>query len=427
MPSQIIDRRLNPKSKSLGNRQRFIRRAKAEIREAVNESIKKRTVTSIDGKEGVRARVKKLKEPTFGLDPKTGGRDFVVPGNKHFQAGDKIPKPKQGGGGKGQKGSPDGEGEDDFVFTLTREEFLDVFFEDLALPDMLKRKLKQEKAEKPQRAGYSTEGPPAKLSYAQTMRNSLARRTALRRPKLSEIEEREAEAEAAEAAGETAKAEELRAEAARLKRKRLLTPYLDPLDLRYRRFETVPKPSTQAVMFCLMDASASMTEPLKDLAKRFFMLLYLFLTKEYENVSVVFIRHTTTARECDEESFFRATDTGGTVVSTALIKMQEIIEARYPPEDWNIYAAQASDGHDFSDDLAISQDKLEEILPLCQYYAYVEVSAPHMMSASMESALWGAYAEVDGRWDNFAMRHITAPDEILPVFRRLFARDREAA
>ena len=423
----IIDRRLNPKSKSLGNRQRFIRRAKAEIREAVNESIKSRSVTSIDGKEGVRARIKGLKEPSFGLDPGTGERKFVVPGNKNFQAGDRIPKPKKGSGGKGQKGSPDGEGEDDFVFTLTREEFLDVFFEDLALPDMLKRKLKQEKAEKPQRAGYSTEGAPAKLAYEQTMRNSLARRVALRRPKAGEIAALEAEREAAEAAGETARVAELDAEIAKLKRRRLLTPYLDPLDLRFRRFEQVPKPSTQAVMFCLMDVSASMTEPLKDLAKRFFMLLYLFLSREYESVQVVFIRHTTTARECDEESFFRATDTGGTVVSTALAKMKEIIEARYPVSEWNIYAAQASDGHDFSDDLAISQDMLGELLPWCQYYAYVEVSAPHMMSGAMESALWGAYAEVAPAHQNFAMRRISAPDEILPVFRRLFARDREAA
>ncbi len=423
----IIDRRLNPKSKSLGNRQRFIRRAKTEIREAVNESIKSRGVTSIDGKEGVRARIKGLKEPTFSLDPKSGEREFVVPGNRQFQAGDRIPKPKQGGGGSGQKGSPDGEGEDDFVFTLTREEFLDVFFEDLALPEMLKRKLKQEKADKPQRAGYSTEGPPAKLAYAQTMRNSLARRTALRRPRKEEIEAREAEHAEAEAAGEAARAEALAEEVARLKRRRSLTPYLDPLDLRYRRFEMVPKPTTQAVMFCLMDVSASMTEPLKDLAKRFFMLLYLFLTREYEAVQVVFIRHTTTARECDEDSFFRATDTGGTVVSTALAKMQEIIAERYPVADWNIYAAQASDGHDFSDDLAVSQDMLRELLPLCQYYAYVEVSAPHMLTSAMESALWGAYAEVAPGFEHFAMRRIASPDEILPVFRRLFARDQEAA
>jgi uncharacterized sporulation protein YeaH/YhbH (DUF444 family) len=220
---------------------------------------------------------------------------------------------------------------------------------------------------------------------------------------------------------------EIDAEIARLKRRRVLTPYLDPIDLRYRRFETLPQPSTQAVMFCLMDASASMTEPLKDLAKRFFMLLYLFLTREYEAVEVVFIRHTTTAREVDEETFFRGVDTGGTVVSTALEKMREIVAARYPVDEWNIYAAQASDGHDFSDDLGVSCDLLRGLLPICQYFAYVEVSSPHMMGASMESALWGAYKTVAEETENFAMRRISAPDEILPVFRRLFARTREAA
>jgi uncharacterized sporulation protein YeaH/YhbH (DUF444 family) len=142
---------------------------------------------------------------------------------------------------------------------------------------------------------------------------------------------------------------------------------------------------------------------------------------------VVFIRHTTTARECDEEAFFRATDTGGTIVSTALLKMQEIVAERFPVEDWNIYVAQASDGHDFSDDLAVSQDLLREILPICQHFAYVEVSAPHMLTASMESALWSAYAPLTDAFPNFAMRRIASPEEILPVFRRLFARDQEAA
>jgi uncharacterized sporulation protein YeaH/YhbH (DUF444 family) len=425
--TSIIDRRLNPKSRSLGNRQRFVRRAKSELREAVNEAIRKRGVTSIDGKEPVRARLKGLKEPAFGLDPRTGERDFVVPGNKIFRPGDRIPKPEGGGGGGGSEGSPDGEGEDDFVFTLTREEFLDIFFEDLALPDMLKRKLKQEKSETPMRAGYMTEGPPAQLSYGRTMKNSLARRIALKRPSQAEIEEKERERDAAEAAGDDLALARLEAELATLRRRRVLTPYLDPLDLRYRRFEHVPKPSTQAVMFCLMDASASMTEPLKDLAKRFFMLLYLFLTREYEQVQVVFIRHTTTAREVDEETFFRGADTGGTVVSTALEKMREIIEARFPVDEWNIYAAQASDGHDFSDDLHVSTEMLAALLPKCQYFAYVEVSSPHMMSGAMESALWGAYTELAHAFANFAMRRISAPEEILPVFRRLFARHPEAA
>jgi uncharacterized sporulation protein YeaH/YhbH (DUF444 family) len=176
-----------------------------------------------------------------------------------------------------------------------------------------------------------------------------------------------------------------------------------------------------------MDVSASMTEPLKDLAKRFYMLLYLFLSREYEAVQVVFIRHTTTAREVDEEAFFRGTDTGGTVVSTALELMQEIVAARYPLADWNIYVAQASDGHDFSDDLPRCQQLLAEIVPICQYFAYVEVSSPHLLSGTAQSPLWGAYAAVKDAHPNFAMRHIASPDEILPVFRRLFARSKDAA
>jgi uncharacterized sporulation protein YeaH/YhbH (DUF444 family) len=424
----IIDRRLNPKSRSLGNRQRFIRRAKVELREAVNEAIRSRTVTSIDGKEGVKARVKGMKEPTFGLDSGRGVRDFVVPGNKTFNTGDRIPKPPKGGGkGGGRDGAPDGEGEDDFTFTLTREEFLDIFFEDLALPDLLKKKLGRQKSEAPQRAGFTTEGSPSKLSYGRTMSNSLARRVALKRPKQSEIDSLEEQQADAEAAGDHEAAALLAEHAATLRRRRILVPYLDPLDLRYRRFESVPKPVTQAVMFCLMDVSASMTEPLKDLAKRFYMLLYLFLSREYEAVEVVFIRHTTTAREVDEESFFRGTDTGGTVVSTALELMKEIIDKRYPVDEWNIYAAQASDGHDFSDDLAICQEMLAELVPLCQYYAYVEVSSPHLMAGASQSPLWGAYEQVRDTQPNFAMRHITSPDEILPVFRRLFARAKEAA
>lgn len=424
----IIDRRLNPKSRSLGNRQRFIRRAKVELREAVNEAIRSRTVTSIDGKDGVRARVKGLKEPSFGLDPAKGVRDFVVPGNKNFQAGDRIPKPPRGGGGgAGQQGSPDGEGEDEFVFTLTREEFLDIFFEDLALPDLLKKKLGQQKSEAPQRAGYSTEGSPSKLAYGRTMSNSLARRVALKRPSEGEIRALEEQKAEAEASGDMEAAGLLAEHIATLKRRRILVPYLDPLDLRYRRFESTPKPITQAVMFCIMDVSASMTEPLKDLAKRFYMLLYLFLSREYEAVQVVFIRHTTTAREVDEEGFFRGTDTGGTVVSTALELMQEIVAARYPLEEWNIYAAQASDGHDFSDDLSLCQDILRDLIPICQYFAYVEVSSPHLMAGAAQSPLWGAYEALREAHPNFAMRHITFPDEILPVFRRLFARSRDAA
>ncbi len=151
-------------------------------------------------------------------------------------------------------------------------------------------------------------------------------------------------------------------------------PYIDPIDLRYRRYEPYPRPVAQAVMFCLMDVSGSMTEHMKDLAKRFFALLYIFLKRRYRHVEIVFIRHTHQAEEVDEETFFQRTETGGTVVSTALEEMARIVAERYRPEDWNIYAAQASDGDNTSSDGAKTAALLTDVvLPVCQYFAYLEV------------------------------------------------------
>jgi uncharacterized sporulation protein YeaH/YhbH (DUF444 family) len=419
----IVDRRLNPKAKSLGNRQRFLRRAKSEIREAVRDALKKRKVSEVDNGENIRIRSKSLREPQFGLGSNSGERDFVLPGNKDFSVGDVIRKPEGGAGGGGQKGSSDGQGEDDFVFSLTREEFLDLFFEDLKLPNLVKARLKDIRSPQPARAGFTTDGSPAKLNRVRTMRNSLARRIALRRPRLQELEE--LEKEIARLRSEPEPDEKhiaaLEARMRRLSYLRKVVAYIDPLDLQYNRFERRPRPKTQAVMFCLMDVSASMTEPLKDLAKRFFMLLHLFLTRHYSEVDIVFIRHTTEAQEVDEETFFKGTETGGTVISSAFREMQKIVADRYSPADWNIYAAQASDGHNFDDDMAVSIDLLtNEILPICQYFAYIEVGADDPIP-SLSSIVWSSYQQLEAAFPHFARRRVSAADEIYPVFRDLFA------
>jgi uncharacterized protein len=419
----IVDRRLNPKAKSLGNRQRFIRRAKAEIKEAVRDSLKKRKISNVDSGENIRIRTKSLREPTFGLSRDKGQRDAVLPGNKEYSPGDVIKKPESGGGGRGQKGSDQGSGEDEFVFSLTREEFLDIFFEDLALPNLVKAKLKSLKSPEPVRAGYMTDGPPAKLNQVRTLRNSLARRIALRRPSMREIEELEAaiaEAEQKPPLDEVALTE-MRNRLHHLRYLRKVVGYIDPIDLQYNRTEYRPKPKTQAVMFCLMDVSASMTEDLKDLAKRFYMLLHLFLSRHYSEVDLVFIRHTTEAQEVDEETFFRATETGGTIISSALTEMLRIVKDRYPVDDWNIYAAQASDGHNFDDDMSRCMSMLtNEILPLCQYYAYIEVYSDEHLSP-FESVVWSGYDMLHDRHPNFAMKKVAGPSEIYPVFRELFS------
>ena len=418
----IVDRRLNPKSKSLGNRQRFVRRAKADIRDAVKDAIKKRKVSEVEGSEKITIRSKSVREPSFQHSRDGGNRDFVLPGNKEYRTGDKIPKPQGGGGGGGGgKASADGEGQDDFVFTLSKEEFLDVFFEDLKLPNLVKTQLKDMKSPVPQRAGYTTDGPPAKMNRVRTMRRSLARRIALKRPKTEDVrilEEEIARLEADSPRNDVLIAE-LRARLARFMRLRQTIAYVDPLDLQYNRFDRVPKPSTQAVMFCMMDASASMTEPLKDLAKRFFMLLHVFLSRHYREVDVVFIRHTSTAAEVDEETFFRGVETGGTVISTALEEMDKIVKDRYSPEDWNIYAAQASDGDNIPDDMGRCMELVEQqLLPACQYFAYIEVSE---RAGPGETIVWHSYKDVAARNVQFAMRRVTNPGEIFPVFHELFS------
>ena len=427
----IVDRRLNPKSKSLGNRQRFLRRAKNEVREAVRDALKKRRIADVAGGERVAIRSKSLREPTFRHSSNSGSRDFVLPGNKDYSAGDTVPKPKDGQGGGGSKGSPDGSGEDDFVFSLSKDEFLDLFFEDLKLPNMVKAKLKDMRSPKPMRAGYSSDGPPSKMNRVRTMRNSLARRIALRRPSEAEIEAAEAElaaAEGLEIPPDQKKIELLRDRLARLIRRRKTVAYIDPLDMQFNRFERVPKPTTQAVMFCLMDVSASMTEQLKDLAKQFFMLLHVFLTRHYREVDIVFIRHTTEAAEVDEETFFRGTETGGTVISTAFEKMMEIVKDRYPPADWNIYTAQASDGHNFDDDMDVAMELLRsQILPVTQYFAYIEVAQETTRGGVSDSVVWTGYEDLVDAESNFAMRRVSSPSDIYPVFRELFSGPAEAA
>ncbi|OAN45670.1 hypothetical protein A6A04_07215 [Paramagnetospirillum marisnigri] len=424
----VIDRRLNPKGKSLANRQRFLRRARAQIVKAVRDASGSRSIQDIANGEKISIPMDGLREPSFHRAAKGGIRDYVVPGNKDFVVGDRIKKPDEDGGeGGGSEGSPDGEGQDDFAFVLSRDEFLDIFLDDLELPDLVKKKMKQTESTTPMRAGYSVTGSPANLNIVRTMRNSLSRRIALKRPKPEELAALEAEIKRLEETGEDPeRLSLLRVEFDHLASKIRRVPYIDPLDVRYSRFEHVPKPVTQAVMFCLMDVSGSMTEHMKDLSKRFFMLLYLFLSRRYRHVDVVFIRHTHEAEEVDEETFFYSTESGGTVVSTALVEMRKVIDERYPPADWNIYCAQASDGDNTSADNAKTASLLEtSILPLCQYFAYVEVGAEYKDWLGRDSDLWRTYKEFARAGGNFAMRRVRVRSQIFPVFRDLFSKERK--
>ncbi|WP_220800385.1 YeaH/YhbH family protein [Mitsuaria sp. WAJ17] len=426
MLQQIIDRRLSGKNKSIGNRERFLRRHKDQIREAVRRAVDGRGIRDMERGEDVHIPKKDLSEPVFGHG-EGGTREVVRPGNRDHVKGDRVPKPQGGQGqGQGSQASDSGEGEDDFVFHLSKEEFMQVFFDDLALPNMARTTLAETPEWKSHRAGFTNDGTPTNLHVVRSMRGALGRRIALgmgKRRELHELEERLALLlrELPEHPENKALIEDTEARIALLKGRIEAIPFLDPIDLRFRSRVKVPVPTTRAVMFCLMDVSGSMDEARKDLAKRFFILLYLFLTRHYEKIEVVFIRHHTQAQEVDEQNFFHATETGGTVVSSALVLMEQIIRERYSPSEWNIYGAQASDGDNWHHDSGRCRELLtEKILPLCRYFAYVQV-------AEAEQNLWEEYAKLTDEVPQFAMRKAVEVNQIYPVFRDLFKKEGASA
>jgi uncharacterized sporulation protein YeaH/YhbH (DUF444 family) len=412
----IVDRRLNPGGKSLENRQRFLRRAKALVQRAVKQSSQDRDIKDVLEGGEVSIPLDGMNEPRFRREG--GTRDMVLPGNKKFVEGDMLPRSGQSSGKS--SGPGEGDGEDSFRFVLSRDEFVDMFLDDLELPDLAKRKLAEAESEGLRRAGYTTSGSPANISINRTVRLALARRVALRRPRADAIAQLEAEI----ADCDEARRIELTAEIDALKAKLRRIPFIDPIDIRYRRFETMPKPVAQAVMFCLMDVSGSMSEHMKDLAKRFYMLLYVFLTRRYRHVEIVFIRHTDRAEEVDEQTFFHGPASGGTLVSSALTAMHEIVASRYRPADWNIYAAQASDGDNSgSDGAAVSQFLTEMILPVSQFFAYLEVGEAGGSTFDMsESSLWTLYQRLRAEGAPLSMRKVRERREIFPVFHDLFQR-----
>ncbi len=414
--SVIIDRRLNDRNKSATNRARFMRRYKGHIKRAVSDMVGSRSIKDMEKGGDVRISRKDISEPT--LRHGGGDREMVLPGNRQFNPGDKLERPPSGGDGQGNGEGGEGQsGEDEFVFTLSREEFMNIFFDDLELPRLIRTYVGEIKESKPQRAGYTSQGSPTNLSVIRTMRSAISRRVALSGSARRELRELEAELLAD---GDTQN-EPRNNRIAELKNRIARVPFLDDIDLRFRHRVMVPKPISQAVMFCLMDVSASMDELKKDLAKRFYTLLYMFLSRKYEHVEVVFIRHTDDAEEVDEDRFFHDRKTGGTVVCSALKLMREIIDDRYAPTEWNIYGAQASDGDAFGADPEKSRSFLEEnLLPLTRHFAYIEVTEQRSLRLS---TLSNAYSRID--CDHFAMVEVEEHRDIYPVFRDLFSRQSE--
>jgi len=421
--AHFIDRRLNGKNKSTLNRQRFIRRYKKQIKEAVSDAINKRSVTDISSGESISIPQRDISEPIFHQG-KGGDRDMIHPGNDQFSTGDKIQRPPSGQGGGGGEGEAcdQGEGQDDFVFSISKDEYLDLLFEDLELPNLQQSQLDKLVQMKTHRAGFCNDGMPSNLDIVRSLQGSLARRVAMSAGKRRRLKEAEEELESLlnESVPPEHQINTLKLEIEELKRKIAAVPFIDNYDLRFRNYEKRPHPTSKAVMFCLMDVSGSMDQATKYMAKRFYILLYQFLTRTYKDIEVVYIRHHTQAKEVDEQEFFYSQETGGTIVSSALKLMDEIVKERYSQGDWNIYAAQASDGDNWADDSPHCTDILtNKLLKTVRYYAYIEITT------RAHQSLWREYQGIAQTHDNFAMQHIRGVEDIYPIFRELFKKNQK--
>lgn len=428
----IVDRRLTGQDKHLTNRQRFLRRQKAQVKKAIDAAIANGSVT---GKyDDIQVEVHGTSEPSFVNSSEGGVDHYIAPGNQWFVKGDRFRRPESDelgdgdGDGNGEGAGQGSGGEDSFNFVLSRQEFLDYFFEDLCLPDLIKKSNAIVEVIASRRAGFKPEGNPAQLDLRRSATKAIGRRLALGRPKTEELIKAEEELTAAKAADPVDEAEIKRLEEVLMgiRRKRTAVSYFDPIDLQYRQYTDVTVPKERVVLFCIMDVSGSMGEREKDIAKRYFMLLLLLLERNYGDgsVEVVFIRHHSTAEECSEQDFFYKRESGGTTVSSAMELTDKIIKARYPSNEYNIYVAQASDGDNWGDDNAKVRDILEkEILPVCQYYTYIDI--PYDISQFGSSQMWPMFKSLDDAHQNLAARQIGRADQIWQVFTNLFSKNKE--
>lgn len=422
----IIDRRKNPKNKSLINRQRFIKRVKEHVQKSIKDSIQKRSVSDTISGEKIKIPVKGINEPSFRHSRYGGKRQYVLPGNQEYIEGDIIQKPTNDGQGDGdQEASSDpNTSQDEFEFSLTKEEFFQFFFDDLELLDLVKKQLSVIEKPKLKRSGYTTVGNPSNLNIVESAKKSLARRIATKNPLIKKLALLEKQFQQIE---DQEQKNKLLEEIDQLKKKIKKIPWMDPIDLKYNLHLPHPQPMTKAVMFCVMDVSGSMDESKKDLAKRFFMLLYLFLSTKYEKIDLIFVRHHTTAEEVSEQDFFYSRESGGTIISSGLALTSDIIKKRYPINEWNIYVCQATDGENWSSDNDEVKRILQtELLPIVQYFAYIEILSNQYagnFGYLSYGDLWTLYTNLTKSHNNLCAEKIGKPSDIYKVFKSLFSKE----
>ncbi len=290
--------------------------------------------------------------------------------------------PQGGGGGSGPQAGTDPADEIYVEFDL--DEILEMLFQEMELPDMLKKQLATTKVKAFKFRGIQPTGPKPRLRKGDTARARIRRAIGMRNanpddPKYAALIEEES------------------------KKKKIPTPSDVPFhrqDFRYNRVEETLDDESKAVVFFVLDRSGSMGgEPLM-IAKAFFVLNLLFLRNKYKEVKVVMIGHDAHAfRVEDETKFFQIEAGGGTVAEPAYQMVYDIAQAEFPASTWNRYLFQATDGMLFDGDDVIRGWYTKLIKTDFNYAGYLEVGG--------SSWGWGG-----GGWQSGGQALLGLPEEI---------------
>lgn len=370
------------RDRSASDRQRHKELVKKKIKEGIADIIAEESIIGKNKNKVIKVPIKGIKEYRFVYGKNTKG---AAQGTGEEQKGQVI---QDGRGQKGKQGAGQAgnrPGEDIYETEITIEEAINMMFEDLELPDLDKKKYFQTETEVFKKfLGYQKKGIRSRLSKRKTMINRLKRKRALGK----NLEEGES------------------------------FPFHND-DLVYRRLTMDIKEHSNAVVFCLMDTSASMDQVKKYLARSFYFLLYSFLKNRYQTTEIVFVAHHTEAKEVTEDEFFHKVESGGTMISSGYKKVLEIIEQRYNPTIWNIYAFHCSDGDNFSSDNKAAVEHAKKLTEVCNLFGYGEIKPNTSYSWS---SMIDEFRQIDS--ENFVSLKIRNKDNIWPALRKFLTLDK---
>lgn len=373
--------------RSASDRSRHKKKIEEAIKEGVHHIVSDESIIGKDGKKKFKIPVRGIKEYRFIYsDNSQNPRAATAPG-KDIQKGQQIGKAEEEQA-EGKNGDQPGneKGEEFYEVEITLEELAYYLFKDLELPELEKKTLKSITGEKYKRHGYRPQGIKPRLDKKKTAIQRLKRRAAQKKNAKESEEER--------------------------------FPYSQN-DLTYRHIKEVKKHTSSAVIFFVMDVSGSMTKNKKFLARSFFFLLYQFINQRYKTLDVVFVSHDTQAYEVNEEQFFSRGSSGGTIVSSALKKVEEIIDQRYHPSAWNIYTFQCSDGDNWPTDMPTMLEHAENVIDKCQLFGYCEIDPESERTKwiSSSSTVFEEFAKINKK--NFKAVNIYTKNDIWVAFKKL--------